>query len=290
MYETYWELITPELAASKYIPLNTDNRKLQPRHVMRLRKAMERREWIPNGDAICVSDTNVLLNGQHTLHAIMASGLPQMCLVVKGLPEAAFGTKDKGLRRKEQHDLGRCGYINSYQLSAAIQILWSYENYRSHQSPQEGRLTSQQMIEICARFPDLPESVAGFLKSETNQNILTPAIGSALFFAGRKYIDVRNSFFETLHGRLAATMDHPAAALRDRMQVERQPHQKRSSDKYRFALAIKAWNFAFTGSRVKCLKVDVRENFPVILGYGMELSLAFPQWASDLRQAEMARR
>jgi hypothetical protein len=67
--------ITPELAG-QLLAMNTENRRLRPSHVAYLARAIERGEWQMPPDAIMVSDSGRLLNGQHRLTAVVRSGKP----------------------------------------------------------------------------------------------------------------------------------------------------------------------------------------------------------------------
>lgn len=274
-FPTTWEMIDPELA-TLYLERNVHNRKLDRRQVVFYAMAMQRGEWMPNGDTIRFSSRDVLLNGQHTLAAIVESGKSQLCCVIRGLPDEVFKTIDKQKRRNDGHDLHRAGYKNCYALAATIRMLWSYETYRSTQSPTEQRLTSEQILKIAESIPAMSESVDQSCNLASGK-LLTTTVACLLWFTGRGLLDKRSQFFGILGGDIAATKKHPAGALRERCLTEKSS-RRRSTSWLSTALAIKAWNLHCEGREVGCLKLGDSESFPIIHGYGDELTATFPEW------------
>jgi len=68
-------LMTPK-HAERLLELNVNNRNLRETHVAYLTGVIRRGEWKTTPDAIMVSDTGVLINGQHRLQAIARSNVP----------------------------------------------------------------------------------------------------------------------------------------------------------------------------------------------------------------------
>lgn len=85
-----YELVTPA-KAEKYLQLNTANfRKLDHLIVKKYARDMNAGDWHENGDPIQIGPDkdgmDILKNGQHRLHAIIASGCAQMMLIVRDVP------------------------------------------------------------------------------------------------------------------------------------------------------------------------------------------------------------
>lgn len=91
--------ITPELAEG-LLAMNTENRRLRPSHVAYLARAIERGEWQMPPDAIMVSDSGKLLNGQHRLTAVVRSGKP-VRLHVKGTSRTLHGCTGSHMSRSK---------------------------------------------------------------------------------------------------------------------------------------------------------------------------------------------
>jgi hypothetical protein len=276
-FPTSWEMIDPELA-TLYLERNTDNRRLDPRTVIAYAEAMRRGEWHPNGDTIRFSENDVLLNGQHTLTAIIQSGIPQLCLVVRGLPPEVFKTIDKQKRRTDAHDLSKCGFKHTSTLTSVIRLLWCYETYRAPEAPPERRLTSEQIIRIARAIPEISDCVNEHEASCSHRSrILPPKIGSSLWFMTRGVPVKRAEFFSILRADAPATKRNPAFALRERFSAER-GQTKRTSSRLALALAFKAWNLFHDGRDVGTLKMAENEAFPLLKGYGDDLTATFPEW------------
>lgn len=67
-------LVTPEMAV-KLLNGNEDNRKLRPSVVREYAIYMQSGQWRENGETIAITKKGTLLNGQHRLHAVIASGV-----------------------------------------------------------------------------------------------------------------------------------------------------------------------------------------------------------------------
>lgn len=80
--------VTPTLAAEWLKKVDADHqRKFMPTVADRYAVAMNQHRWLPNNDAVTLTDTDKLTNGQHRLHAVVKSGETVPMLVCIGLPE-----------------------------------------------------------------------------------------------------------------------------------------------------------------------------------------------------------
>ena len=93
-----WEQITPDVAA-QYLSRNEGNRRLSEAHVKLLAGDMKRAGYLITGDTIKFDRTGRLIDGQHRLNAIVASGLAQKTLVVRGLDPMVQAVIDAQKRR-----------------------------------------------------------------------------------------------------------------------------------------------------------------------------------------------
>lgn len=93
-----FESITPETAA-KYLEHNLHNRALSGDDVAKYARAMADGRFALNGETIKFSRSGRLIDGQHRLHGVIASGRTVTMLVVRGLDEDAMVTVDVGRPR-----------------------------------------------------------------------------------------------------------------------------------------------------------------------------------------------
>lgn len=90
MISTKLTTITPQMA-SQMLKSNTGNRKIRMPHVNRLKAEILAGRWITTHQGIAFDDQENLLDGQHRLMAIEASGKSVQMLVTHGIPKAING-------------------------------------------------------------------------------------------------------------------------------------------------------------------------------------------------------
>lgn len=90
--------VGPELA-HEWLGRNTKNRNLRPSNISKYARDMEAKQWTIDGSTIVFSIGGTLLDGQHRLHAIVASGATVPALVVRGVQDKAQRTIDGGAKR-----------------------------------------------------------------------------------------------------------------------------------------------------------------------------------------------
>jgi len=97
-YKAEWVYATQPLVDS-LLEKNTRNRPPKPRYIQWLSEIAEK-DWLPTPDAIAVSKSGFLLNGQHRLTGIKNAGYPRVpLLLVTGLPEESMAATDRGISR-----------------------------------------------------------------------------------------------------------------------------------------------------------------------------------------------
>lgn len=122
--EVYLLEITPDVAA-ELLALNTKGQRTISRDaVERYAVDMSTLDWVFNGAAILISNTNELLDGQHRLSAIIESGESQVVLIVRGIDPVAMATIDAGRRRSYADSLKIRGYANHTAVAAINARIW----------------------------------------------------------------------------------------------------------------------------------------------------------------------
>lgn len=91
-------LVTPEIAHA-YLAKNVGNRKLQKSAIANYAADMQSGNWEDKPLAICFDEAGQLGNGQHTLHAIIASGKPQYLLIAENVRRRSIAMMDIGQKR-----------------------------------------------------------------------------------------------------------------------------------------------------------------------------------------------
>jgi hypothetical protein len=151
------EQVSPAMA-KKLLAANQRNRNLAARRVATLAGAMTRGEWTLNGESIKVAANGDLIDGQHRLAAIMASGKTLSMVVVRGLPNEVQGTVDIGAARTVGDMLRLRGEKDYYVLGAALRRLWMYSELGTFAHSGSVIPTPQQVIGMLDAHPKVRSS------------------------------------------------------------------------------------------------------------------------------------
>lgn len=90
--------LTPQMAQS-LIEINTSNRTIRPSHVRSIAEAMRRGEWMLSPQGISISNEGVVLDGQHRLKGVIASGISVPMIIWRDVDPATFPILDRGVGR-----------------------------------------------------------------------------------------------------------------------------------------------------------------------------------------------
>lgn len=122
------EVVTPGVA-EQMLGYNTHNRNVRPHQVISFAKDMANGKWEPEASIVRLSppDQNgriTLLDGQHTLMAIVKAGIPVTLWVMRNVPPSTQNVIDTGARRSFADVLKLSGETNPTILAAAIRSIY----------------------------------------------------------------------------------------------------------------------------------------------------------------------
>jgi hypothetical protein len=169
--------ITPK-RAQQILDANPRNRNLNQRLVLSYAREMKGGRWQENGDAIRISDTGFLLDGQHRLAAVERTGIPlRDALLVSGLPEKAQDTMDAGKKRTVADQLKINGVANYTSLAAVARYAytWVLEPNGNHKMDTSRRIVSNsELLEFIEDQPELNEAatVATHYRGPGNRSVI----------------------------------------------------------------------------------------------------------------------
>jgi hypothetical protein len=132
------------------------NRSLSEKHAQRLATKMTNGTWMFNGAPI-VMNGDLLLDGQHRLHAVILSGKTLPCVVVEGVDPLAFRTFDIGKKRDFATALGIDGEDNPKELASAVN--WKL----NHTFGSSSGVDIEEKYELLNAHPMLRDYVAKFI-------------------------------------------------------------------------------------------------------------------------------
>lgn len=148
-----WEYVTPQLA-QLYLSKNFKrNRRHMPSVSKGYRDNMTGGTWEVTGDPLRFNVDGELVDGQHRLQAIIDSGIPQWCLIVRGVSHRAVRAIDRGRGRSLAHALQIAGIDAATSKFVAAARVMMFAPHLST-SRAESTVTDTQMAEFIADHSD----------------------------------------------------------------------------------------------------------------------------------------
>ncbi len=254
--------ITPELA-NEMLEANTANRPLKEVQVATLAKEMKAGRWKVNGDMIRFSDSNVIIDGQHRLEAVVRSGITIQSWVMYGLPSDVFDTIDVGKRRSAGDTLACRGEQNACRLASMLVMIDKYMTGRMEISVSYSNTEIEGLLQ---KYPDVRKSL---MTNLNNKGLLLPSVLDACHYLFSKKDPVMTAvFMDKVYKGVGLEEDDPWYVLRERLLANSMAPAKLSKP-LMMALCIKAWNAARQGKRIVRLALVFNDKklavYPVIL-------------------------
>lgn len=261
------EEISPAVA-SKMLEGNTQNRNLRERVVDQYARDMMSGRWADQGDALRFNCDGTLLDGQHRLHAIVASNTTQKMVVVRGVDKSAILTMDTGARRSMADVLRLHGYDRVSTLAAAARFMMLYE--QGGDVRDRVMYTHSEMMEWIENNPDLPGHVRKMHGAMNDNGIvrkaITPLIAIRHYAADKGDVD---AFVEALRTGTGIFQGNPIHTLRRTLENWATASQLAPVPIVVQASVIKAWNAYLRGEELHVLRFKPGggkpEAFPKIL-------------------------
>ncbi len=258
--------ITPDLAKQWIKAAKVRNRRLRDDYVAKLAEAMRRGEFQFNGDAIRWSKSNIILDGQHRLEAIIRSGVSVQQIVVRGLDDDSQVTMDRQNKRTLGHHLDIMGETNSKTLTAAVNMAWQWDQGARWNIGRTtaGTPTYEQAYDFLRDHPGIRVSVE-VTKPLRSKKVMRESTGALIHWIfSNLNPDACEDFFERLISGAHVDDGDPIFALRERSKDLRS--EKLETPETIVPLACKAWNLYRSGKTVRYLRVrtggDSPEAFP----------------------------
>lgn len=143
-------IMTPD-HASALLAGNINNRKFRTHWANELSKMITDGAWKLTHQAIAVSPSGRILDGQHRLHAIVKAGKPVPVLIAEGCDEDSYVAIDKGVKRSVADSLGM-----DKTIIEPIAYLLFISGYRADRADLVQRLldteygaASRMLIDVC---------------------------------------------------------------------------------------------------------------------------------------------
>lgn len=243
------ELITPEIAGD-LLAANPHNRNVRAPIVARYARDMAAGRWALNHQAIGLSTSGEVLDGQHRLYAVIQSNTPVLMLVTRGLEDRAIPTIDVGMARRPGDVLGIAGEANANALAAACKLLWAYQRYGRWDSVHSARPSSHELFQVLEENPQLRDAVRG-----SRQALIPPSLSAVLWVLfGQKDAQLRDYFFLALGDGIGLGGADPVYVLREKLSANRTARAKLGFVDIAH-LIIQTWNLTRMNRQIRVLRI-----------------------------------
>lgn len=254
--------ITPQMA-STMLEKNAQNRPLNRAHVKTLADEMRGGRWKFNGATICMNG-NMLVDGQHRLHACIEANTPFDTLLVEGLSSDVFDTIDTGKKRSAPDVLAIRGEKNTALLASSLSFV---EHYMTGKVLKRPTFTNTKIEELLEKYPDIRMSVRFAAGHKTRGIIPTSLVGGCHYLFSKRDGVLACEFFDKLIKGNNLDDEEPVYLLRERLLSNALNKAKLPRHEIA-AITIKAWNFTRKGTRIKTLRWTTsgakQEPFPIV--------------------------
>lgn len=253
--------VTPAMAA-EMLAYNDRNRPLRSRTVEKYAEDMKAGRWLYTRVPVIFSGHR-LIDGQHRLEAIVASGQTVKIDIAFGAPDSAFNFIDIGQKRTPGDIFSINGVPNAVLMAAATNLVMHYDAGLTLTALSAGsRTPSDQLYAAYCKLPRFEESARFGHLFQSNPGLLSPSLAVALhYICARHHRTQADAFFTKLATGEDLKRGDPVFSLRKRLldnlaKTEKLP--KRELAVY----TIKTWNAVRGGYGVKTLKFQDSEAFP----------------------------
>jgi hypothetical protein len=250
------ETITPAVAR-KMLQANTDNRPLTEAFVQRYASDIQAGQWVNDGSPIRFSCSGRLLDGQHRLMAVVASGGQIDAVVIRGLDDDAFETMDTGKPRTAADVLAINGAKN-FTCAASIAAAWIYYNAHGHPGSRGGadKARNGDILRVYQETPEIAEAASFHGSRKWIRAHIGAGMFGALYVAACKRGErgTMLQFFNELISPTGLAIGTSVMPLRDRL-IEDKASREKMGRAMQGAYLFKAYRDFRDLRTVKQLKV-----------------------------------
>jgi hypothetical protein len=237
--------LTPALARL-LLARNTENRPISETNLDRIKRDIVAGHFAFNGEAIIVSASGELNDGQHRVRAVAETGRPIQTVMVFGPQRETRMTLDQGVVRTVGHYLGMKGFTDPNALAAAAGYLWQFRTAERLSTSGHDRPTKTETLIVLDSYRDLADSVQFTSRSGSNviaSRSLLAFVHYALKLAAGE--SDANDFINRLIDGNGLDARNPILYARNRLIAMKAKASGRPGDKAE--LIFRAWNLWIRG-------------------------------------------
>jgi hypothetical protein len=247
--------LTPVLA-SLLLERNPVNRPIGRYNMEQLQADVAAGRFEFNGESIVVSNSGVLIDGQHRCNTVVMTGIPIETVIVFGPKESARYTIDIGKPKTSANYLSMKGWSDANNFAATLSLIILYRQHQTVSHSQQ-RPTKTEIISAADQFRGVQESV-DFVTSATKRKL-----GSRSALAFCHYTFWKKASREAADQFIGALIENdglrkgsPIHYCRERLQGMDRGVRVES----RVEMIFKCWNAWRTGESIT--KIPLTGNLP----------------------------
>lgn len=259
---TEWRKFGPD-EATELLANRDSNRRLRPYVVEAYAGDMTQGLWRETGEAIKISRTGKLLDGQHRLAAIVESGITLELMVVTGLDDASQVMMDQGSARSVVDALGMHGIQNAaWTGSVARWVLMGGEPGPELEARLKRKASTAQVVNLVKNEPDIALAAARYNSMKTHIPGGPTALGYTWLWLHRSEPAECERFYGSMiNMQFPALNDPRKAALKTLQRMEREEGITSSSkDKAIATVSVltRGWNLFRKGEEVQTIPIKLK--------------------------------
>ena len=239
--------VNPEVAVW-LLTINVKNRGITQSKVDQFCNQMLRDEWWEkeDGDILRIDSNGSLMDGQHRLYSIIASGLTQTMMFLFNVSPESFITLNTGKIRNVPDILSILGYRNSTTLGRAINLLQRMEMGEIDSSVN---VTNAEAVRVLDRHPGILESILIVSKVKGKKLISVANLAFLHYAFSQKNQRQADKFVKSLISGEGLVYGSPIYTLRERLIRAKTSGAKAHglTSIQMIALSIKTWNAVRSG-------------------------------------------
>lgn len=236
--------------------INVGNRKVSRSRVEQYKRDIVNGEWLFNGDAIRIDEDGVLIDGQHRLTAISASGVDCELLVIEGIKSKSKHTIDTGKGRTGGDALSiqaGVAFADSHVMNGAIAAYVKYKRSGYANSSGGLKMTNAEVLIAYSENKMLVDSSLRLMKSTVSmKGLLMQKVDILFLFMIFSEIDLDDAKY--FLSKIFTGAEVPAGStemhIRDIL-IECKTGSRKSNKKIIINSVIKCWNTIRRGGQIK---------------------------------------
>jgi hypothetical protein len=267
--------VTPSVAA-ELLEHKRRNRKVSDKRVAEYAHMMRRNKWVDGQADICLDTEGKLINGQHTLTAVMRSGRTIVVTLKTGMPPRSMDSLDSHRARKVSDQLQIEGFTNATTVAptALVVMRWRQEGSppgltQWGQTVKSADIDRLQHLAYCRKHKDELESAAALAKSRAAKTkLLSPSMIAGLQIMFTDYAPAHGEAWLAELFDETSSVSQPVAAYRQKL-IQLRGTNNEWSGSLKLAFAIKSFNAYMARREMKLFRLKPNEQVNVDVPEGV---------------------